>query len=327
MSIMFSTSPDNDKLQEDSYSFPNIADDSLLSLMRCPLPLCLDHARPVPVPSSSSPSSSFLPLASSFEDPFNDPGMEPLPLRSQGPVNHHAPLTQSMRDDYLASSFMELLNKPNDTKLRQEDLVSIANSKRSSEAFFPNQNQGSCKRQRTSHMEAAYGEESMPRFRPYQDKQWRAQFAKLVQYKLLNGHCCVPHSYSGDPTLARWVKRQRYQYKKFRDCDATSTITAARIQELESIGFVWHSHASAWLEKVNELKVFMQRTGHCNVPSHYPENTALSTWVKCQRRQYKVKISGSSSSTMTMERFQMLQSLGFVFEPQLSRRTELNMMQ
>ncbi|CAJ1958020.1 unnamed protein product [Cylindrotheca closterium] len=263
-------------------------------------------------------------VPSSFEDPFDDLRMEPSPLRSQGRLstrpNHNGPQMQSicLRDDCMS----------NNTTLGQEDKSSIfARSKKCLGGFVSSHNLGgSGNRKRTSQLQATSNkEESIPRFRPYQDKQWRAQFQRLIQYKLKNGHCCVPHCYPEDPALARWVKRQRYQYKKFQDGDTTSTMSTPRIQELESVGFVWHSHASAWQEKFNELKEFKQRTGHCNVPSAYPENNSLSTWVKCQRRHYKAYISGSSSpSPMTMHRLQLLESLDFVFEPQLSKRWDSN---
>ncbi|CAJ1970394.1 unnamed protein product [Cylindrotheca closterium] len=291
---MIFNSSNNDKLEEDSSSYSNTKDNSLvLSLLTNLLP-SLDH-------SCARTSSSFRPPLS-FEDPFDDPDMEPLPLKSQGLSTHTTP-------------YFDLRSEPNETNPRQE-------GKRTCEKDFFAHNGDigflQVKRQRTSQLPTILDEESAARFRPYQEKQWRDQFQKLIQYKLKNGHCCVPHSYSKDPILARWVKRQRYQYKKFSDNNPTSTMTTRRIQELESIGFIWQSHASAWLEKLNDLKVFKQRMGHCNVPSHYPENASLSTWVKCQRRQYKLNTSGASSS-MTLERCRVLQSLSFVFEPQLSK--------
>ncbi|KAL3934734.1 MAG: hypothetical protein SGBAC_009608 [Bacillariaceae sp.] len=283
-----------------SYSYQNIADGSLLALLQYPLSSMEE-------PSSSTPHVQL---------PFDDPSMEPLPLASHVPVTHNVPLVHSMSEpifgteDCLSSSLMEL-NQPSETNLlfRQEDLIGILDpvldingSKRTSDDLFSSI-QGPCKRQRTSPVEAAPGERSVVRFRPYQEKPWREQFTKLVQFKLENGHCCVPHAYPKDPVLARWVKRQRYQYKKMNNRNHTSTMTTRRFEELESVGFVWHSHASAWQEKLNELMAFKQSTGHCNVPSNFPANVALSTWVKCQRRQYKRYASGSSS-TMTMARFQ-----------------------
>jgi hypothetical protein len=108
------------------------------------------------------------------------------------------------------------------------------------------------------------------------------------------------------------VKRQRYQYKLKAD-GQMSTMTDERITLLENIGFIWDSHAAAWAEKLYELKDFHRERGHCNVPSTYPENPQLATWVKCQRRQYKLLRDGKTSN-MTMDRIVELENVGFVWE-------------
>ncbi|CAJ1956933.1 unnamed protein product [Cylindrotheca closterium] len=287
--MISSRSTNNDKLRKDSYSCSKIANGNLMSLLAHPLmSSSLDHFQ------------SF-----SFENPFDDPSMEPLPLRSQ------SQLPQVVHSSSGSNHLRDLMGS-------LDSIATNVGSKRGSEEAFFTDDQIclSKKRQRTSPVQAtsANEEEVMARFRPYQETQWRSQFKKLVEYKFEHGHCCVPHSYPEDPILARWVKRQRYQFKKLNDNDPTSTMTSRRIQDLDSIGFVWHSHASAWQEKVNELMAFKQANGHCNVPSHYPKNAALSTWVKCQRRQWKRFIRGISPSPMTMDRIQLLESLGFVFD-------------
>ncbi|KAL3941999.1 MAG: hypothetical protein SGBAC_003743 [Bacillariaceae sp.] len=261
--------------------------------------------------------------------------MEPMPLGPTTSSGRHSPVLQSIDDassseslflteDYPFSSSFSDLNRQlplvADLFSILDPLIDFAGSKRSADGT----NDESRKPQRNSQvLYEAPSEESKARFRPYQETQWREQFKKLVQYKLHNGHCSVPHAYPQDPGLARWVKRQRYQYTKLNGRNPTSTMTTRRIQELESIGFVWHSHASAWQEKLNELKAFEQSTGHCKIPSHYPENVALSTWVKCQRRQFRLFASGRSS-TMTMGRYRKLASLGFVFEG--TRKCDMTMM-
>ncbi|CAJ1948212.1 unnamed protein product [Cylindrotheca closterium] len=334
MAMIIAAENEKHRTQSESCSYSNILDEGLLSLVVVPQPPCpLPFFEPTTV--SSSP---FVSLPLSFEDPFEDPSMEPIPLGPDTSSCQQVSSLQSAHDasslfvtdgaDGLPDSFIQLnKRKPTGAKSLRQDLLNILDPvvdllgpKRSSEDLSSNNEQGPCKRQRTRQLEEdAVDSESRARFRPYQEQQWREQFQKLIQYKLAHGHCCVPHSYPVDPILARWVKRQRYQYKKFQDRCSSSTMTTRRIQDLESIGFVWHSHAVAWKAKLNELMIFKQQRGHCNVPSYYPENVSLSTWVKCQRRQYKMYVSGSPSSTMTMERFQMLQSLGFVFHVPKSR--------
>lgn len=148
-----------------------------------------------------------------------------------------------------------------------------------------------------------------PRFRPYQEKQWVQQFQELLAFKAERGHSLVPHTFDENPTLSRWVKRQRYQYKLKQE-GAISTMTVARIKQLEDAGFVWDSHAAAWKERLCELKEYKRQHGNCIVPSSYPKNPQLATWVKCQRRQGKL-FSNGKPSNMTLERVGALNQLGF----------------
>jgi hypothetical protein len=50
--------------------------------------------------------------------------------------------------------------------------------------------------------------------------------------------------------------------------------------------------------------------GHCTVPDRYSENTKLGAWVGTQRRNYRLRAEGKTSS-MTLSRIQELESLGF----------------
>jgi hypothetical protein len=146
------------------------------------------------------------------------------------------------------------------------------------------------------------------RFRSYQTGQWAEKYNELCHYRQQKGHCLVPHTYQDNLALARWVKRQRYQYNLTQEGKA-STMTDERILALENIGFVWDSQGAAWCERFNELKTFRRVFVHCNVPSNY-QNKRLATWVKCQRRQFKLH-KESKPSNITLERIQVLENLGF----------------
>lgn len=153
------------------------------------------------------------------------------------------------------------------------------------------------------------GSESDRRFRPYQAGQWSEKFVELCKFKESTGHCLVPHTYQENLALARWVKRQRYQYKLMLERKAT-TMTPERVKALDEIGFVWDSQGAAWGDRLGELQQFRQLFKHCNVPSNYFDNPRLATWIKCQRRQYKLYVE-SKPSNMTPQRIQHLESLGF----------------
>ncbi|CAJ1959494.1 unnamed protein product [Cylindrotheca closterium] len=156
--------------------------------------------------------------------------------------------------------------------------------------------------------------DQQPRFRGYQEKQWEEQFEELLKFKEQEGHCLVPHTYPENQVLSRWVKRQRYQYKLKAAGKVPSTMTDVRIKKLEDIGFVWDSHATAWVNRLKELEEYREKHGDCNVPSNYPANPELATWIKCQRRQYKLFWAGNKSSSMTVERMNKLNEVGFIWK-------------
>lgn len=108
-----------------------------------------------------------------------------------------------------------------------------------------------------------------------QVEQWNTRYQQLVVFQKEFHHCCVPLNYQKNPSLAHWVKRQRYQYRMKMTPGKHSTLTDERQYALEQLGFVWDSHAAAWEERWNQLHEFRQVHGHSRVPKNYPENTAL----------------------------------------------------
>jgi hypothetical protein len=155
------------------------------------------------------------------------------------------------------------------------------------------------------------------RFRTYQTGQWAEKYKELCQYRHQNGHCVVPREYNEKNSLARWVKRQRYQYKLLQEGKA-STLTEERVAALESIGFVWDSQGASWYDRFNDLKTFKFLNKHCNVPHNYRDKR-LATWVRCQRRQGKLHMEGLSSN-ITLRRIQELDDLGFIWELRIYKK-------
>lgn len=154
--------------------------------------------------------------------------------------------------------------------------------------------------------------ETGERYRPYQSGQWAERFDELFLYRKSTGNCLVPHTYTPNLALARWVKRQRYQYKRWTEGDAT-TMTPERVKALEAIGFVWDSQKDSWEARLDELREFRLKFMHSNVPSNYTGNQKLATWVKCQRRQRKLFMEGKPSN-MSVDRMRKLERLEFEWE-------------
>ena len=149
------------------------------------------------------------------------------------------------------------------------------------------------------------------RFRTYQAENWTEKYQELLEFRMIHGHCLVPNCFPANPSLAEWVKRQRYQYKLIGE-GKHSTMSFHRINALENLGFVWNSHEAVWEERRKELEEYKRVHSDCNVPSNYV-NRQLAIWVKRQRRQMKFLRNGKSS-TMTEYRIQRLEELGFAWD-------------
>jgi Helicase associated domain len=74
--------------------------------------------------------------------------------------------------------------------------------------------------------------------------------------------------------------------------------------------------AGQWAEKFAELCEYQRKFGHCLVSHTYVENLALSRWVRRQRYQYKLRQESNPKSTMTGERIEALENIGFVWDSQ-----------
>jgi len=71
-----------------------------------------------------------------------------------------------------------------------------------------------------------------------QDLEWKACYAELVHFSLVNGHCWVPSENDDYTLLYNWVAKQRILKRK-------SQLSAERECLLEQIGFAWGSNTRA----------------------------------------------------------------------------------
>jgi hypothetical protein len=115
------------------------------------------------------------------------------------------------------------------------------------------------------------------------ETQWEAMFVALLRYKAIHGDCNVPRGYSQDPLLSRWITTQRIK---------KNGISQERINRLNEIGFDWDPFHTRWKTMFAALLQYKEIHGHYNVPSKYPQNPALGTWVEGQRgKKRKGKLS------------------------------------
>jgi Helicase associated domain/Helicase conserved C-terminal domain len=131
------------------------------------------------------------------------------------------------------------------------------------------------------------------------EEAWEEGFAALTKFKARQGHCHVPKLHiEGMFKLRQWRGVQRQN----RD-----TMPAGRKYRLDAIGFVWDSRESGWEEGFAALTTFKTRKGHCRVPRGFVEDTfMLGGWVSEQRHK---------KDTMSAERRQRLDAIGFIWDP------------
>jgi hypothetical protein len=149
--------------------------------------------------------------------------------------------------------------------------------------------------------------------RDYHKDKWEKRYNELRIVFKDTGRSSVHHNDVSKKGLARWIKRQRYQYKLLHE-RKTSTMTKERIEALQRLNFVWDSHSTAWDDRIQELKLFKDTNKHCNVPYNYPANKTLASWIKYQRRQYRLMERGGKSN-ISSKRICQLRNLGFQFSP------------
>jgi hypothetical protein len=67
---------------------------------------------------------------------------------------------------------------------------------------------------------------------------WEDRLSELADYRKIHGHCNVPQRCTENSKLAKWVKKQRSNYKLHLE-GKRSHMTQFRIQTLESLEFDW----------------------------------------------------------------------------------------
>ena len=154
----------------------------------------------------------------------------------------------------------------------------------------------------------------------YQLERWMDRYNQLATFYQQYGHSAVSNEY--DANLAGWVRRQRHQFKRAKQ-NRRSTLTMKRVALLEDVGFTWDFHDIAWQANFQRLKKFYSIHNHCNVTTtsnfygSKEENDKLLNWCKRQKRAIRLFLKNTDAvgSRMNMKRLELLNSIGFRWEP------------
>jgi helicase associated protein len=129
------------------------------------------------------------------------------------------------------------------------------------------------------------------------DINWNNKFELLKKFKKRFGNCMVPEDWKENPTLGRWVIRQRV-YKDY--------LSDERIEKLDQIGFVWNVFDYVWENSYERLVAFKKEFGHSEVPKAKGRFLELGEWVGKQRADKKKKLERLSE-----EKIKKLNKIGF----------------
>jgi superfamily II DNA or RNA helicase len=127
---------------------------------------------------------------------------------------------------------------------------------------------------------------------------WEEGFSNLLQFKEAEGHCLVKKDYVlDDYRLGGWVGKQR---------TAKDSMSPARKQRLDEIGFIWDPIAEQWEDGFSKLLQFKEAEGHCKVPQSFKvDGFNLGKWVAHRR---------SGRDSMSPEHKQRLDNIGFIWD-------------
>lgn len=150
---------------------------------------------------------------------------------------------------------------------------------------------------------------------------WYSKFWELVEFRTKTGHCNVPQKYSTNPSLGKWVHKQRQDFKKLKS-DPKPEHMEKRLKALLEIGFEFTTNNRAealWHQRFKDLQQFNRMEGHCDVPQAYELNLRLGKWVRRQRHEYTKMLKGESSA-ITVHRIEALNAIGFKWSIRKTRK-------
>ncbi|KAL7491067.1 hypothetical protein ACHAWT_001542 [Skeletonema menzelii] len=173
---------------------------------------------------------------------------------------------------------------------------------------------------------------------------WRKKFDQLREFAREHGHCNVPQKYPSNPSLGRWVARQRLFMRQCLDAqeDSNAALPSSqmdadeRMKLLRTIGlhaspnkkgskncvsgvFISCRNNKEWDNRFAELLRYKTIYGNCDVPVKTEGDfKSLGRWVTSQRKKYKEfnsgEMTGIENADQFLTRFRRLDEIGFKFK-------------
>ena len=136
-------------------------------------------------------------------------------------------------------------------------------------------------------------------------QEWLLTYQELKAFYNEHGHTKVRTS--TNPKLVKWVAYQIQRYVQY-------IITPRQIELLNEINFSWENLPASWEEYFEELKLFIKKFNHQNIPNNVP-CICLYKWTMKQRQWLKIK-------RLAPSRIKKLNKIGFDWTKQAWSRED-----
>lgn len=130
------------------------------------------------------------------------------------------------------------------------------------------------------------------------NRHWEEKFKQMEEFYRQHGHSRITqrHRIRG---MVRWMQTQRKN--KFK-------LSPEQVKKLNSVRFEWTVNRDTLRQErfdhhYNDLLVYYQKHGNCDVPIGYEENPSLGTWVY-HIKKHRIKLTGSMRYRLEKINFQ-----------------------
>lgn len=144
--------------------------------------------------------------------------------------------------------------------------------------------------------------------------EWDEKLARFLKYREETGRTDFARDDMQVKSIAGWVQAQRAARK-------AGKLDPERERRLNEVGFPWDSMAPGseahWRRRADELKAYVQTHGTALVTVTDKVTLGLKEWVALQR-------SLRRRGRLSEQRIQLLDSVGFIWEPKVTRRQSVD---
>lgn len=138
---------------------------------------------------------------------------------------------------------------------------------------------------------------------------WDIRLNELREFRQMHGHCIIPRTDIHFPKLGLWVKNVRKR---------KNNLSQEQIDSLDGMNFTWNPNEHMWDIRLNELREFRKKHGHCVVPqktrNHFPKLGKWVHFVRDRKNNQEKEIPRPRRGFLTRKQIADLDDLNFEWD-------------